>query len=332
MGKLCIVRPAANAFVNVRSTPGSRGMSKVIKKCQICNNNITLKRDRGLSCVECGLWYHGHQRCSGLTTDKFDELLQETVPRWCCEPCTKAKKSRRSTISVPSSSAKEKSTPIVTNEECLRRIEELEKHLKEEREKVNGLEQQIEELRQKFSEANASSVESTSQNSVENYLEIRNLPQNSLTNPKATALKIGSSISCEIEEEEVECSVDSAVLSLKFTSRETRRRFLRAGKKFNREGGKILFDDREQKIFVNEKLTQAQKILHYKASRISRSHGFKFCWWSNGSLLLKETELHMPITIRDEQQLDQIFPQSQNILPKRPRPEFKDSASQTRGG
>lgn len=291
--------------------------SKIPKKCKICNNNITPKRDRGINCALCGSWYHGQQKCSGLTTAKFDELLKDSAPYWECNSCVQSKKGRRSTLIVPPVADSIPTPTKISPEECQRRIENLEKSLKEEQEKVSNLELQIEELRQKLSEAPVLAQDISPD--VENSLEIRNLPQQSLENPLEVAISIGNTIGCELTEEEVDCFAESSVLSLKFSSIATRWNFLKAGKKFNREGKKIEIDSRQVKIFVNEKLTPVQKSLHYKASKISKSHGFKFCWWCNGSLLIKREENHSPILIRDERHLNDMFSIPQPVLSECPR-------------
>ena len=303
-------------------------------QCKVCNKNITPKRDRGISCVTCDKWYH--QSCSGLSVEEFEKLIKQTDLRWNCNQCQKAKKGRRSSFIVPQNSPATTSKKVLTSRtdspltssslassktnnlsEIWKRIELVEKQLKKQEEENSSLRDLIERLQQSISDLSIPS------HSSEKILEIRNLPPSALENPTEIALLIGENIGCEINAIDVTCeaSLDSkSVLSVAFESTNKRSEFLIAGKRFNREGGRFLYNGQRIKIFVNEKLTSQQKRLHYKASIISKSRGFKFCWWCNGELLVKKSENHLPIAIKDEQHLEQFFSQADALLSECSRP------------
>jgi hypothetical protein len=293
-------------------------------KCKICVRNITAIRDRGITCAHCQEWFH--QTCSGLSLEKFNKLHKDPAPQWVCQTCAKANKGRRSSFIVPTSPAPPTlsvSTSSAVDSEnliknCITRLETIEKLLSEEKEKVNRLNSIIEDLQNQLKSPHSQSPHpSPSSLLFEKFLEIQNLPLHSLVNPTATAINIGIAIECEIAESDVVCSTcneSKAVLRLEFHSLTKREEFLRAGKKFNREGKRFEINSQRFKIFVNERLSPEQKRLHYKAVTTLKSRGFKFCWWCNGDLYIKQSEFHTPILIKDEQCLDRYF--SESLLPE----------------
>jgi hypothetical protein len=219
------------------------------------------------------------------------------------------------TLSVSTPTATQSSQPPADSElfikNCITRIEAIEKSLSEEKEKVNRLNSLIEDLQNQLqSHQSQPSNLSPRPQLFEKFLEIQNLPLHSLVNPTATAIDIGIAIECELVESDVTCSArteSKAVLRIEFHSLTKREEFLRAGKKFNREGKKFALNNQSIKIFVNERLSPEQKRLHYKAVITSKSRGFKFCWWCNGDLYIKQSEFHTPILIKDERCLDRYF-------------------------
>jgi hypothetical protein len=294
-------------------------------KCKKCNSNITPIRDRGITCSQCEFWYHQH--CSGLTLDNFEELYRDKTPHWFCADCIKKKRDRRSSFIVPKPSAPPSSAPLVPSstsavsieptdssvdsQNFIQRLDAIEQSLSEEREKVVTLNQRIEEL-ENLIKNNPVTLRENPQNhhTEENFLEIRNLPLHSLVNPTATAIDIGSALGCVISETDVVCKAlneSKGVLELKFHSLEKRANFLEAGKKFNREGQRFVINDQNIKIFVNEKLSSAQKRLHHRALTVSKANGFKFCWWCKGQLYVKRSEFHPPTLIKDERSLEEFF-------------------------
>lgn len=315
-------------------------------KCNHCQRNITAVREKGITCAHCEKWYH--QTCSGLTVKKFDQIYRDPAPHWFCDKCLKDKKDRRSSFLVPTitpqTASAVRNTPAqqpssstnnsTDTQVLLSRLERLEKLLEEERVKFSALNDKFEELKRQL-ESSQTVTPHSDINSVENCLEIRNIPLNSLVDPLATAIEVGTAIGCQITEEDIECTVtrdSKPVLSIKFASKDVRANFLSEGKKFNREGKKFYINAQSLKIFINEKLTIQQKQLHYKASSISKANGYKFCWWSNGKLLIKQSENHIPIAILDDQHLERLFTHTPSVLPKCSGLMYEDKGTKKRGG
>jgi hypothetical protein len=95
-------------------------------------------------------------------------------------------------------------------------------------------------------------------------------------------------------------------LIAEFRSDVIKESFIKAGKKFNREGGLFSFESLASKIFINQKLTSCQKTLLYNTKEFAKQYNFKFTWIHRSQILLKKDETSKPIYIRSVEDLPSI--------------------------
>lgn len=85
---------------NSANNPKPIASTTTNKKCKICNQNVTPQRFPGLSCFNCGSFFHA--KCVDMSDEALRTLI-ETNANWPCMTC-KTKITRRSNILPPPNS------------------------------------------------------------------------------------------------------------------------------------------------------------------------------------------------------------------------------------
>lgn len=305
-------------------------MSK--KLCGTCKKNVTAIKSPGISCTLCKTFFH-------FTCQQVSNSIIETVQNnssqlsWLCNKCNKI--NRRSSIILGPLSSKTSSSQTNTTEQRLKqltedfehfkatalsKIEQLETLLIKKTTEVHTLTNTIQQVELK--------TDQIEQHVTEKNLEIQGIPESVLTDPFKAILKVAAAINCEIKEDQVDCSVSyksaNPILIVTFNSASNRQQFLQAGKHFNRNHKKLQIDKKHHKIYVNEQLTRAQKKLLYKTKQFALHQHYKFAWFCNGLIHLKQSDSSHPIIIRSENQLINIQNEIDNVLPERSRYKEQD--------
>lgn len=96
-----------------------------------------------------------------------------------------------------------------------------------------------------------------------------------------------------------------------FSSYESKMDVLRAAKEASLNCNLILEEDGpigtvEDKIYVNEHLTQLNTTLHFEARKMKREKYVKFAWVKNGAVLVKKSEDSMAIRIKSMHHLSSV--------------------------
>lgn len=237
--------------------------------------------------------------------------------------------SKPSTASQPSTSTQSTSTtvrnqPQETQQslaELKGRIESLESALREV-EIINQHQAQlIRELSGKITKFAEEEILREEKSHVENFCEVRNLPESVLVDPIASTIELSRQIRFPLNVEDFTSSSTHGVLTIEFRSLFQKRGFVAAGKLFNRLHKKF---NGQQKIFVNDKLTSAEKKILYETKVYGRSAGYKFIWHVNGSTHIKRNETTTPIVIKCTLDLDNLKEADRNLLSERQRVEDQD--------
>lgn len=298
-------------------------------KCEKCKTNVTPIRYPGLSCVHCNRYYH--VKCAGLSPDSFRVIQEDNLSWTCssCKrrssiivpgpSSSPSASTSAATLKVPSlspstlrtSSAQTKTQPAkptatqpskqlsdkldsltaqVTRLETLlsasvRRIEALESQLVEKTTLITSLSSKAEEL--------ASQTASVEKHLIDDKLEIQGLPDSALEEPLTCLSSVSQAIGCPISRVDLSSSPVrvSKRLSFAFTSKQKRHDFLLAGKKFNKDKGRFVWNQRSHLIHVNEELTTGQKKLFYETRSFAKRNRWKFVWVGiSGKILLKRGE------------------------------------------
>lgn len=285
-------------------------------KCGRCPRNVTPKAHPGISCVLCKSYFHFD--CVNISKDKAENISQNKLS-WTCSKCS----SRRSTIipgdtdnvaqgssfgTVPTSNSIESTLrDLVASIEnfktsILIRLDNLEKQGATKVQEVSELKDSVRIIETKSNEIEKLSLEKS--------VEVQGIPEEILEQPIEAAKLIGREINCEINLQEIDCKVtrtgEKQNLLINFNSISVRDRFLELGKRFNREKKKITHNNRQHKIFVNEKLTSDQKRLLYNTKLFARQKGYQFAWICHGKVHLKLSIDSQPIIILSEQQLTSL--------------------------
>lgn len=316
------------------------------KACAICKTNVTNVKYPGLTCADCQ--HHYHHNCAKLSVSTLKDIEDNPQLNWSCSKCQKTKKGRRSSI-LPSVPAPRSTPPTAPETNTSRkpsvadqllelkaafesykqvtddRIAKLESLVLEKSQEVLTLKSTITQVE----EDTAQQSVQIEQFSVEHHLEIQGLPASELDQPEQAAVNVGVSIGCSLAPEDFDCSVNKSslkpTLQLRFASQCARRRFLHAGKQFNREKKLLKVGDRDYKIFVNEQLTTTQKKLLYEARQFKLAFHFRYAWFSNGQILLKKDETSKPIVIKSLGDIDALARnETGNLLSERQRSPVKD--------
>lgn len=310
--------------------------------CIKCSKNITDIRFPGLGCASCGKVYH--QLCANLSKEAFNSIAKKDCA-WSCGSCKNKSTTRKSGIFppiAPSSSATQQATTGPTLEKRLidlaqafneykdttdARISQLETLLEARTKEVALLSGSIEKVETK--------AEELAHQSATDFLDIQGIPEDVLSAPDTGVLSLATEIGCDLSSSDFDCSVDyknsKPTIEVKFKSREKRRNFLLAGKRFNREKKRAVFGSTSCKIFVNEHLTSDQKKLLYNTKLFARENNYNFAWFCNGVVHLKKHSKSRLIIIESQTVLDNLpHDDSEILLPERQRTENEDERTSPR--
>lgn len=62
------------------------------------------------------------------------------------------------------------------------------------------------------------------------------------------------------------------------------------------------------KVFFNERLTKQNRVLFRDARSRAKTHGYLFCWCSQGSIYIRQREGKSAVVIRTQEDLDRVLP------------------------
>lgn len=304
------------------------------KPCDKCKKNVTAKQNPGISCVDCS--HHWHWKCTTLTEEAISAIKSSKDLSWTCGKCK-----RRSIIIVDppivtktpvtntntnkrqnnntSSTAAPNSDLVEKLNSALARIDQLEST-------VDSLKSQVVALTEKSAQFDSLSSTVTSldticnsleKNNVSETLEIQNLPEVALSDPVAAVVQIGRSINCPVTPSDFSSEPHrvNKRIRLPFKCKNLRRKFLLAGKEFNRKKSQFIVGNQKFKIHINQELTTLQRSLFDLTKRFASSNDYKFVWFDvNGKLLIKKNENSLPIAVHSSDTLN-----NEDLLPKCPR-------------
>lgn len=285
------------------------------KSCKKCTSNVTPKLFPGITCVDCSNPYHW--KCTGLSAPAIVAVKKNNLS-WTCHTCK-----RRSTIFADSQTVTPSQSTSTASTSSNATITELKELLNSALARIEKLESQVVQLGEKS--AQFSSLSTTVQslevtcNSIEksnvgDTLEVQNLPEDSLEDPAASAIRLGSDIGCPITLDDFSSVPhrEQRRLRLSFKCKNLRRKFLLAGKDFNKRNRRFIVGAQSYKIHVNQELTTFQRSLFDATKRFANNNHYKFTWFDpNGRLLLKKDETSTPIHINSLDTLN-----DENTVPK----------------
>lgn len=183
--------------------------TETVKCAKKCGNNITAKRNPGLTCFLCNSAYH--ISCANLTKEEFDTIVARKLS-WTCRTCSAPKNNSRrssffvepvgtsSNLSTPTTTQVSSSSPHISDfrelkallTSALQRIDNLESELAKKDSQIDNLSSKLQTLE--------STCDNIEKHLVCDNLEVQNLPDEFLDNPLDTAISLGTEIGCIVEE------------------------------------------------------------------------------------------------------------------------------------
>lgn len=165
------------------------------------------------------------------------------------------------------------------------------------------------------------------QMSLKNELEISGITETKGENPISLVLFTASKVGVDLSETDIEdaarvgprrsISMSDADNGTRPYQRPLVVRFLRKAKRDeyykaiksrrNLNNGDIIVGGRDQKIFVNERLTKENRMLFRETRLKSRQAKFKYCWTRNGSIYVCKYEGGKAIHVRNWDDIDRLF-------------------------
>jgi Baculovirus FP protein len=302
-------------------------MTSKAPTCVKCKANITSIRKPGFNCNNCKKVYI-HSSCAKVSEETFSDIAAGKAS-WSCAVC-KQKERRQSQVFPPNATLvpQQSSSSTLAVESTENQLQNLIVAFNEYKRETDERILQLQSLAASVEkvEIKAGKIE---QISIERSLEIQGIPETDLGDPQKAALDLAIDIGCPVAAQEIECEIDRSsttpTLVVNFRSKNTRRNFLHAGKRFNREKKRITRHNRSHKIFVNEKLTIEQKRLLYNTKSFAREFEYNFAWFCNGKVHLKKSELSLLIIVSTQQRLEELRQDElERVLPERSWSPFKN--------
>ena len=242
-------------------------------KCKKCASNVTAKLAPGITCNTCE--HPFHWGCTGLSKEAIERIRKDPAKEipsgWACDSCKRRSKIiedlPRSTVQVnPDSSAAAISELKELLNSAVTRIAQLEAQVATLSEKSTQIDQLTSSIHTLDAVCN-----SLEKNQVDEYLEVQNLPESALEDPLATAIKIGQAIECAVTAGDFSSTPhrEQRRLRLQFKCKSLRRKFLLAGKNFNKKKTPIEIANHKVKIYINQELTTFQRSLFDSTKRFA---------------------------------------------------------------
>ena len=185
----------------------------------------------------------------------------------------------------------------------------MQNELEKARHKLNGQIEETNRLDEKYDELE--------QYSRKNSLEIVGVPKSAYTSTEEVVIRIGEAVNVNINPESIEIShklkrKNSSPIIVKFLSHKAKSRLYKARAKL--QGLKVsdIFPSyanaslQEQRIYINENLTEYRRNLWWKANQKKKNNMIISAWTIDGKLFVKTSPDGAPIRIYGEEDLEDL--------------------------
>ena len=191
-------------------------------------------------------------------------------------------------------------------------------------EKANdALQKELEQVRHKLyrqiEETNRldENYDELEQYSRKNSLEVVGVPESAYTSTEEVIIRIGEAVDVNINPEDIEIShklkrKNSRPIIVKFLSHKVKSRLYKARTKLKGLKVSDIFPSyataslQEQRIFINENLTDYRRKLFWKANQKKKDNMIISAWTIDGKLFVKTSPEGAPIRIHGEEDLEDL--------------------------
>ena len=148
---------------------------------------------------------------------------------------------------------------------------------------------------------------------IANSVEIQGISRTS--DPTAAAIEIGQQINSIITPNDIKkChfkevssnNTTKTLLTVEFYSNLLKQNFVAKGKIFTRSRSKLICQDEQVTIHVNDQLSSYQKKLLFETKALAKVHKFEFVWIFNAQILVRKATGLQPEHVRTFEDLDKL--------------------------
>lgn len=310
----------------------------MISKCKSCDKNIN-RNHPGLQCRGfCAKFFHANNECSDIGRNQAEIFSSVPGLMWICSACRSNSSSgggdtsvsRRASLHAGSRPGHVDTTSVgnITEELkllresvtfCSDKISDFEimiKNVTDYMKLTDKLKAENEQLKSELSSLSARLllIEQTSRS---NNIEIVGVPESKNENLFKIVQNIGCFIGYKIEDKTIDYihrvptknSDDQPKnIVMRLTSKIFRDDILAAAKAKVRDNPnkRLILDGTSTPIYMNEHLTQENKIIYKEARVIAKEKHFKFVWVKNGKVFLRKDDRSKIILVKNVEVLKNI--------------------------
>ena len=315
------------------------------QKSSCCTATVTAVHRPGLSCSACSLFFH-YKCVNLDKANYIDCLENTTVSWSClkCQKSKKSRRStiipatlqsnKPISAATPSTSKERPSskTPAETktnspnfaqlsaelkeirekNQESFKQLHNLIAQLCKRVDDLEKLKETIETLKLTTIELE-NKTDTNERKLIANSVEIQGISRS--FNPLEVASEISLQIDAPIASTDIKkCyfkeifarNLKKYLLIIEFHSNLVKRNFVSKGKIFTRSQKKLVFQDEQVIIHVNDQLSSYQKKLLYETKELAKVHKFEFVWIFNSQILVKKAFGLQPACVRSFEDLNNL--------------------------
>lgn len=310
--------------------------------CDLCTASISSKSPGLKCCGSCNKFYHG--KCVNLSKQDVSRFLQPDA-YWYCTTCRIKAGPKRQSIIACDDDSESSDSPIFTlsilkdiqanikslNNKyeavlesvnfCSNQITTFELTIKKLNDKIAAIEKLSKEnveLKLEINNLNVR-VETLEQQSRLNNVEIQGVPEKSNENLYTIIEKIGEHIQCPMSTSIIDTvyrvsrhpsSEKPKSIIVKFLSKQKRDEILAAAKakrltSSNNSPG-LIIEGISHGLFVNEHLTNKNKLILIKAKEMAKKSSYKYIWARNGHIFARKNDRSKVFKILSESDIDKL--------------------------
>lgn len=291
--------------------------------CNVCNDDIY--DGDNIKCSMCNAFLHFG--CASLRETSFRKMSKVAKQNWCCNKCKFPDSIVKAPFLASTTVLERIDTHTLSNETFKSLIESVNfmsdkfdsfgkqlqemittiKYIKEEnqilKEQNNKMKNEVAYLDKR--------INILEQKSIENFVEIVGVPQINNENCMKTVEAITASVGVEttfLKAFRIKSKIENkpSKIIAEFQTNQIKRTVMENVRKTKLTGITVNANWSDDKIFINDSLTQFNRNLFFKAKVVAREKGYKFVWFKDLKLFIKKNENTKVIIIDNEDALSKL--------------------------
>lgn len=316
------------------------------KTCNKCNTFLNKRYPGVQCAGFCGNFFHANSKCSDVNKERLNLLRSMPGTNWVCFDCRSGKRCSLNTAAEAGDGGDSDDDRIYTSgardvfptSQLQGSLNKIESELTLLRQSVTFCSDKVSDfeatliklndyikLTDKLNEDNQklrsevvmlnSRVNDLEQFSRLNNLEIIGVSEKKDENLYDIAKNIAKTVDFDIAEQTIEfihrvqtrnSEGKPKNIIMKFTSRKIKEDFIIAAKSKRKANGGQSLKFRDDRIFINEHLTNENKMLFAKSRQFAKGNHYKFVWVRNGHIFLRKDERTKIILVENEETFSKL--------------------------